>query len=225
MPSNQATPALTSNDTPTIQPTSQSPAKQAAPELSYNSHVIVAKYVSPPIHEIVGTSNPSAKESNPKRIAICIDEGSESQFALTWALEHLTDIEPSHSHDTVEFILLNVRPFAVPEYFIHPSKHVPSAATDLDEEYVETVETFNKEKSHDILMSSASKVSAKGFAYKAIALRGDPRQEILKAVQTIKADCLVTGSRGLEETSFRGSLSDYLVHNATCAVIVPKICV
>ncbi|KAI9338442.1 hypothetical protein BDR26DRAFT_862900 [Obelidium mucronatum] len=219
MPSNVTTPSLTLTDTPTI----AEPAIKKA-ELSYNDRSIIAKYVTPAIRETVvsQTSSTETKESSlkSKRIAVCVDEGAEASYALAWALKHLTD----DSNAQAQFILVNVRPFAVPEHFIHPTKFFPSTAMDMDEEYVESVETFNREKSHDALEKAAQQVLDKGLACEAIALRGDPRDQILKLVEDEHVDCLVVGSRGLQETSFRGSLSNYLVHHATCAVIVPKIC-
>jgi nucleotide-binding universal stress UspA family protein len=62
------------------------------------------------------------------------------------------------------------------------------------------------------------------FNVRAIALRGDPRDEILYKVEELKADVLVVGSRGLGsfKRALLGSVSDYLVHHLKIPVIVAR---
>ncbi|KAL2914179.1 hypothetical protein HK105_206270 [Polyrhizophydium stewartii] len=60
---------------------------------------------------------------------------------------------------------------------------------------------------------------------RAIALRGDPREELLHKIEHLKADLVVMGSRGLGALSrtFLGSVSDYLTHNLKVPVIVTRL--
>jgi nucleotide-binding universal stress UspA family protein len=55
-------------------------------------------------------------------------------------------------------------------------------------------------------------------------LRGDPATEILKYAQTIDADLIIAGSRGLSRVQgwLMGSVSRKLVHYAKCSVLIGK---
>ncbi|KAF0915166.1 hypothetical protein E2562_034078 [Oryza meyeriana var. granulata] len=55
-------------------------------------------------------------------------------------------------------------------------------------------------------------------------VEGDAKEAICQAVEEMRADLLVLGSRGLGKIkrAFLGSVSDYLVHHACCPVLVVK---
>lgn len=59
---------------------------------------------------------------------------------------------------------------------------------------------------------------------RAIALVGDPRQEIVHKAKEVKADMVIVGSRGSGrfKTGRLGSVSDYLVHHLEVPVIVTR---
>jgi nucleotide-binding universal stress UspA family protein len=60
----------------------------------------------------------------------------------------------------------------------------------------------------------------KGIKVRGVALRGDPREEIVHKVE----DVLVIGSRGMGavKRTIIGSVSDYCVHHCHTTVIVPR---
>ncbi|KAI8844490.1 hypothetical protein BJ741DRAFT_211706 [Chytriomyces cf. hyalinus JEL632] len=160
----------------------------------------------------------------PKRvIAVAVDDSEAAKFALQWTLEHL--VNPA-GNDQV--CLLNCRPHAVTDYIIgHPGLAgdiAPEPSFEYNEECVSALEQANREASHDLLKGYGEHVLKKSAAVRAIALRGDPRKEILAKVEELRPDMLVTGSRGLGilQKAFRGSLSDYLVQHSPVPVIVPR---
>lgn len=56
-------------------------------------------------------------------------------------------------------------------------------------------------------------------------LYGDPREKICEAINNIPLSCLLIGNRGLGKIKrvLMGSVSEYVVNNATCPVTVVKI--
>ncbi|CAG8700877.1 6436_t:CDS:2, partial [Racocetra persica] len=62
---------------------------------------------------------------------------------------------------------------------------------------VTSLEEQHRASSHALLQEFAAKLKSYNFACKAIAMRGDARDEIVRKVVEINADALVVGSRGL----------------------------
>ncbi|KAJ3128974.1 hypothetical protein HK100_008879 [Physocladia obscura] len=180
---------------------------------------IIDKFIKPQVNEEVlqstATIITTATMPQKKRvIAMAVDDTKESYYAFTWALNNLVD----QWRDQV--CLLNVRPFAVPGYFISSSEFYPSYSLDYNEEYVDSVETFNRDESHALLQQYGAELLAKGVQSRGIALRGNPKETLLQKIEELKPDIVVTGTRG--KSLFRGSISEYLVQHANTVVIVPK---
>ncbi|KAI9206696.1 uncharacterized protein BJ171DRAFT_597351 [Polychytrium aggregatum] len=161
---------------------------------------------SEPIHEDV--VEPTSY--NHKRIvAIALDPSKNSEYAFHWALDNIVDPE----NDQV--VLLNVRPV--------PTVAGPYGFSYMDfADWLDRVEEGNKVESHELLKRFGAQVLKRNASCRAIALRGDARDEITAKLSELKADICVVGSRGMSTLTrtFIGSVSDHIVHTATCAVIV-----
>ncbi|KAJ3066434.1 hypothetical protein HK102_007654, partial [Quaeritorhiza haematococci] len=123
--------------------------------------------------------------SRPRRIVcIAIDHSDCSEYAFNWAIENL--IKP----ETDQVVLLNSRP-------------VPATVGPFVSPYVEygewasQIEDANREESHSLLKAKGAELLKKGCKIRAIALRGDPRDEIVAKVHELGAHVLVMGSRGM----------------------------
>ena len=97
-------------------------------------------------------------------------------------------------------------------------------ASGVDIAAFEQVEQSNKKASHALLIDVAKTFKAKGCHVRAIALRGDSREELVFKIEEVKADLVIVGSRGLSgfKKAFLGSVSDHLMHHLKCPVLVTR---
>jgi nucleotide-binding universal stress UspA family protein len=86
------------------------------------------------------------------------------------------------------------------------------------------MEKAERANSHALLKDLAKIVKDHGAAVRAVALRGDAREELLRKVTELEASALVVGSRGLGviKRAFLGSVSDYLAHNCSIPLVIVK---
>ncbi|CAG8521800.1 13424_t:CDS:2 [Ambispora leptoticha] len=166
-------------------------------------------------HDHIPTSDQNAQSQSQitRVIVIAIDHSSHSQYAFDWAVKNLLRKETDLA------VLINVRPI--------PSIPGPYAigATYMDfGEVIASVEEQHRASSHQLLQDYALKLKEQNFACKAIAMRGDARDEIVRKVGEVNADALVIGSRGLGalKRTILGSVSDYCSHVCHCTVIIVK---
>ncbi|KAI9002930.1 hypothetical protein DFJ74DRAFT_695365 [Hyaloraphidium curvatum] len=91
-------------------------------------------------------------------------------------------------------------------------------------DYLTQVEEQYRAVSHELLKSAAAKVKAKKVSCKAIAMRGDPRDEITRKCAELSADTLIMGSRGMGalKRAMLGSVSDHVIHHVHCPTIIVK---
>jgi nucleotide-binding universal stress UspA family protein len=166
-------------------------------------------------HDTILTSTQDAEAQSPitRVVVIALDQSNHSQQAFDWALKNFLRKES----DLV--VLVNVRPI--------PSVPGPYAigASYMDfGEVVTSLEEQHRVASHTLLQDFAAKLKAQNFACKAIAMRGDARDEIVRKVAELNSDALVLGSRGLGalKRTLLGSVSDYCSHHCHCTVIIVK---
>lgn len=158
------------------------------------------------------TDEASCQHSSPTRIiCIAIDHSEYAMKAFLWAKHNFLRKESD------QIILINVRPDSTTPIFMN------APFTDLTELYAD-VDSENRRNSHDLIRKFAGDLSQHGFKVRGVALRGDPREEIVHYVQEVKADALVIGSRGLGTLKkvFVGSVSDFCVKHCHCIVIVHR---
>ncbi|KAI9332386.1 hypothetical protein BDR26DRAFT_1010599 [Obelidium mucronatum] len=189
-------------------------ASTSQQQISPANKAVIDKYVAPKVHEEVV---PSTTQEHKRVIAVAVDSSPDAEYAFQWALLHL--VNPND-----QVCLINVRPFAVDGNFGRSLELYPAFSHEYNEEYVDAIENYNRDESHSLLKKYGSQVLAKGAMCRGIALRGNPKEEILTKVNEIKPDMLVVGCRGLSplKTMFLGSLSHYLIQHAPIPVIVPK---
>jgi nucleotide-binding universal stress UspA family protein len=102
------------------------------------------------------------------------------------------------------------------EYF----EAVDSATLEIYRQRWQTYE----QKSLDVLESLADRSTAAGVTTEFHQLSGSPGRKICEFAQSSGIDLIVMGHRGLSgfQELFLGSVSSYVLHHATCAVLTEK---
>ncbi|KAI5559639.1 hypothetical protein POPTR_017G144301v4 [Populus trichocarpa] len=153
-----------------------------------------------------------------RTFGVGMDYSPTSKAALRWAAENLIDEgdrviliqaqPPKADHTRKQLFEENGSPLVPLEEFreINYSKQY---GLTHDPEVLDILDTVSKTK--------GAKVVAKVYW-------GDPREKLIDAVDDLKLDSLVIGSRGLGAIKrvLLGSVSYYVVTNASCPVTVVK---
>ncbi|CAI9758122.1 unnamed protein product [Fraxinus pennsylvanica] len=151
-------------------------------------------------------------------VGIGMDYSPTSKSALTWAINNLIEegdqivvvhvVSPKADPTNKQLFEDTGSPLIPLEEFreINVSKHYGLTP---DPEVLDMLDTVSRTK--------RVKVVAKVYW-------GDPREKLIDAVEQLKLDSLVVGSRGLGvlKRVLLGSVSNYVVHNAPCPVTVVK---
>ena len=138
-----------------------------------------------------------------KKIIVAYDGSSYSEKALVLAASLAKAL-------TGEIVLVSV---------IDIVRHMNDEAGDFDAPYA----VFKKEAEHSIELGKA-RAAELGIAVTGKILEGNPPDEILKYLQTVKADMVVVGSRGKGgfQQLMLGSTAHALVTYANIPVVVAK---
>eukprot|EP01018_Ginkgo_biloba_P039487 Gb_26870 [translate_table: standard] len=153
-----------------------------------------------------------------RNIGIAVDNSESSKAALKWAIDNLADkgdcIVVIHVHSNKEEVGQNQlweksgSPLIPLSEFRQPSL---SKQYDLtpDPKVLDMLDTASRQNELTVI---------------AKVYWGDAREKLCEAVEDLKLDSLVMGSRGLGPLKrvFLGSVSQYVVTNATCPVTVVK---
>lgn len=95
---------------------------------------------------------------------------------------------------------------------------------DWPEEAIKAYEEKVVEQAKLLTSQYTSRLLAENINTEAVILKGDPRSIILESAEKYKPAAIVMGTRGLGllKRSFIGSVSDYVLHNASAPVIVVR---
>jgi nucleotide-binding universal stress UspA family protein len=87
-----------------------------------------------------------------------------------------------------------------------------------------TLEDAARNQAHTMLQGYGAELKRSGMCVRAIAIRGEPRADLIRKASDLKADLVVIGSRGLGavKRALLGSVSTHVVHHAPCPVVVVR---
>ncbi|KAJ3118184.1 hypothetical protein HDU96_003471 [Phlyctochytrium bullatum] len=148
----------------------------------------------PSVHEEVMQQIPQEKAR--RIICIAVDGSDHSRHAFEWALKNLVH-KPSESLIKDQVVLLNCR-----KYYPSPAYRSLDSLGDISVEtrsssWYDSLEEAAKLESHDLLKRFGARVLDADVPCRAIALRGDAREEILAKANELGADVIVCGTRGM----------------------------
>ncbi|KAI8853320.1 hypothetical protein BC829DRAFT_486917 [Chytridium lagenaria] len=159
-------------------------------------------------------------------ICIAVDGSEHAKRAFEWAMSNLVHTPSDDTNVKDQVILLNCRKY----YATSPFKSLDAMgelsleSSMQNSSWFDNLEEVAKQESHDLLKKFGAVVLDANVPCRAIALRGDPREEILAKANEVGADVIVCGTRGMSalKRAMLGSLSTHLIHHAHCTVTVVK---
>ncbi|KAL5726110.1 hypothetical protein ACHQM5_009180 [Ranunculus cassubicifolius] len=157
--------------------------------------------------------------SNRKKILVAIDESECSRYALQWTLDYLRGSIPVSS-----LFILTVQSLEDLGYLYAAS--LGSAPPDL----VRSVREHQNKAALTLLDRAKEICLRREVTPMTVTEFGEPKEVVCEAIEKHKIDLLVLGSHGKVSVllilrvclTFLGSVSNYCVHNAKCAVLVVR---
>ncbi|XP_027115906.1 universal stress protein PHOS32 [Coffea eugenioides] len=154
-----------------------------------------------------------------RKVGVAVDFSACSKKALQWAVDNvarkgdhlvLVNVQPEGYYESGEMQLWETTgspliplvefsdPHVMKKYGVHP-----------DAETLEIVTCAAREKEIVVLLK---------------IYWGDAREKLCESIDKIPLDCIVIGNRGLGKLkrAIMGSVSNYVVNNASCPVTVVK---
>ncbi|XP_048531814.1 universal stress protein A-like protein isoform X2 [Triticum urartu] len=144
------------------------------------------------------------------KVVVAVDASEESLHTLSWALDHVVRHHPGAS-----VVVLHAQHRV--DRSAYGLAYVPPTAMDA----MRRTQAENTRKAVSRALDACKQKQASATAAVVV---GDAKEAICQAVEDMRADLLVLGSRGLGmvKRAFLGSVSDYLAHHARCPVLIVK---
>ncbi|MED6163320.1 hypothetical protein PIB30_078743 [Stylosanthes scabra] len=158
-----------------------------------------------------------AKASS-RTVGIAMDFSPTSKLALKWAVDNLVD-----KHDRI--ILINVQPPQADHTRKDLFQDTGSPLVPLEEfREMNFTKQYGIARDPEVIDILDTLSRTKGVKAMLKVYWGDPREKLCSAVEDLHLNSLVIGSRGLGPIKrvLMGSVSKYVVTNASCPVTVVK---
>ncbi|XP_021893934.1 universal stress protein A-like protein [Carica papaya] len=159
------------------------------------------------------------------KVMVAIDDSDYSFYALKWAIDNLfgaMGVTPEASQEGGMLTLLHAQePF---HQLAFPAGPGGATAFYASSSVLDSVRKAQEENSAAILARALKVCRDQNINAETLIMEGEPKDVICDAVEEMKIDLLVVGSRGLGKfkRAFLGSVSDHCAHHAKCPILIVR---